>query len=911
MKQIAAPSSVVTSGQIGAGAVARLRPEQALFQPELFRSFKLHRKLAIFISLVGITLSLLYFFRLWPIYEAQSLIYIQPASPRVLEQGGPARWPYDGGSYESYLNQQMTNVTRADVLTGALHKLDRGSWQSSNESDQAEAERLGHLVQVQRAGSYQFAILARAAKPELAAQLANAVTAAYLENANRESRVGDSQRLAILREEGERVQNELNADRTEQSGLGRQLGVAATGTTAPDVLDDEIQRTRGELVSARTAHDEAEARFTSMGSGSASAATDAQADEIAASDPGLSSMKTSLNQRRAALISQMANLTPNHPQYKQDATELDKINTTLDSAMHDLRSKASDRIQQKLHSELQRTASVEDQLNGQLRQLVGAAGGASSKMQRANDLSANITRLEARYSAVDEQIHNLMLEAGGPGAVFLTAAAQPPLHSAKSGVIRNTAVLIFASLFFGLFGAVVAHKLDPRVYIASDVENLIGFAPMAQLPNFSEVSDEIASEHLFRLAGTIEHNAVQGGLRKVVVTGASEGVGVSTLVSRLYPMLHPAGAEEQAPGSNGFVPGASGPLGPSGVQIAETAPLAVSAEAEYMARRSDCTIAVIESGVTTRAQLLATAEALKRLNVGAVGFVLNRIGLSTADPAFRRSISDAERHLRTRGGFSAIKALRERQIAEMASATAEQLPSPAPAPSYADFPSPRIGASTAPSFAAPASAPMAAPDSSNGGPWWLADAAPVPASVPVERHSAPHFKQPAAGFPVSDFQPVETRASDPFSEQSPSHFSRLNGLRGVLFDHGLKNLNRPHAAETGEVPQAAPPLESLYAPPSVGPSYAEQRRESAPPVQEPSVAYAAASSGDLPTEISFTPSSREVMAEPEFLPPREFIPIRNEDSEQDNEGNARRDRRDPYDPVDILPSWRGQYKKKS
>jgi hypothetical protein len=77
------------------------------------------------------------------------------------------------------------------------------------------------------------------------------------------------------------------------------------------------------------------------------------------------------------------------------------------------------------------------------------------------------------------------------------------------------------------------------------------------------------------------------------------------------------------------------------------------------------------------------------------------------------------------------------------------------------------------------------------------------------------------------------------------------------------------------------------------------------------VAYAAASSGDLPTEISFTPSSREVMAEPEFLPPREFIPIRNEDSEQDNEGNARRDRRDPYDPVDILPSWRGQYKKKS
>jgi hypothetical protein len=30
----------------------------------------------------------------------------------------------------------------------------------------------------------------------------------------------------------------------------------------------------------------------------------------------------------------------------------------------------------------------------------------------------------------------------------------------------------------------------------------------------------------------------------------------------------------------------------------------------------------------------------------------------------------------------------------------------------------------------------------------------------------------------------------------------------------------------------------------------------------------------------------------------------------DDADNARRDRRDPVDPVQILPSWRGQYKKK-
>ena len=59
-----------------------------------------------------------------------------------------------------------------------------------------------------------------------------------------------------------------------------------------------------------------------------------------AADAGLTSMKTSLNQRRAVLITQMANLTPNNPEYKQDAAELAKINGNLDSMMKDLRAKA-------------------------------------------------------------------------------------------------------------------------------------------------------------------------------------------------------------------------------------------------------------------------------------------------------------------------------------------------------------------------------------------------------------------------------------------------------------------------------------------------------------------------------------------------------------------------------------------
>jgi hypothetical protein len=87
--------------------------------------------------------------------------------------------------------------------------------------------------------------------------------------------------------------------------------------------------------------------------------------------------------------------------------------------------------------------------------------------------------------------------------------------------------------------------------------------------------------------------------------------------------------------------------------LTDTAPLAVSAETEYLARFVDCAIVVIESGRTTRAELREAAKTLERLDVGAVGFVLNRIGLAKADPAFRNSVEAVEKHLLAQGNSGA------------------------------------------------------------------------------------------------------------------------------------------------------------------------------------------------------------------------------------------------------------------
>ena len=656
--------------------------EQPFFRLELMRSLQLHRRLALSIAVAGLVVTGAFVAMKWPLYTAQSQVYIQPMSLKLMDQGNAARWPTDSNSYDSFIEQQVHSASQPDVLLDAMHRLRPGVWQQSGETEQEAAERLGQSIVVARIGaSYEVAITARAHDPELSAQIANAVAASIIEKGSREERAGDPERLTLLKEEKQRIEKELDADRAEQVALNSQLGVAAIGTTPPDHYDEQIRSIHDELVKARTAHDEAAARLISLGPDGdlSSKALNAEADEVVAADPGLVTMKMSLNQRRATLISQMTNLTASHPLYKQDAAELAQIDASLGSMTKGLQEKAASRIEQKLRTDLDRTAVVEGKLNTQLAQLTGAAGSATPKLQRANDLATDIVRLQSRRATVDEQLHNLMLQDSVPGAAHLSAAALPPLHPTVSGIAKKALPMGLGSLVLALLAALIANNLDNKVYVAADVERVLGFAPMAELPDFAEVSDGVVEEHLLRLSATIEHARQRGGLKSCIFTGTSAGAGVSTLVSRMSSMLESMGREtvlvdaswtpSASPRASSSDLETSQPSGEPATQrgsrstalvrqlseeaetsqesliLTDAAPLAVSAETEYLAHFVDAVIVVAQSGVTTRAQLRDAAARLQRLDVAAVGFVLNRVGLKTADPAFRQSIQVTEQYL--------------------------------------------------------------------------------------------------------------------------------------------------------------------------------------------------------------------------------------------------------------------------
>jgi Mrp family chromosome partitioning ATPase len=606
-------------------------------------------------------------------------------------------------------------------------------------------------------------------------------------------------------------------------------------------------------------------------------------------------------------------------------------------------------------------------------------------------------RLRARYATVDEQLHNLTLQDSVPGAVHLSVSAVPPPFPSISGVMKIAFPLAFGGVILGLLAALIANNLDNKIYIAADVERVLGFAPMAVLPDFNQVTDGVAEEHLLRLSAGIEYARQQGHLKSCIFTGTGPDAGVTTVATKVRSMLEGMGRATVLVDATGTPPppqrasyaeagreetstqlsiqrgGRSTALVQQLAQEAETkeevlvltdaAPLVVSAETEYLARFVDAAIVVIESGVTTRKELREAAGVLQRLDVAAVGFVLNRVGLEKADPSFRQSVRAVEQHLQAQSlsfargternvpSAPAVK-IQQNQPSKAVAATAQSaaaLPKPV-AEAATRAPAPLVSESAAAPSTPASFEPLipktpraeelvqrATPPVAPAAPLPLVREKPLaeqpevfrrpeppppvrPASAQVAADkvfSAVEFEaaaklKPARQAPPSAPQaswaeswkrvappqeevqnqpaPAEAQEAEP-AETPYDATTRMSGLRNLIFSLGLKN--SPAAETAGD--QVSQPLPAVE------------------PVHERPVFDRTDSKGEqIPVrEEAAGKSATVVTAQPEILSPRVFQVETDSDRTRNNAGTTRRDRRDAFDEdVQILPSWRGQYRKK-
>jgi hypothetical protein len=386
----------------------------------------------------------------------------------------------------------------------------------------------------------------------------------------------------------------------------------------------------------------------------------------------------------------------------------------------------------------------------------------------------------------------LQIQTSGPGMAHVPVPAAVPMTPDPNHSSLFFLAALPLGLFCGISAAVLARWRDHRIYLGSDLQQTLGFAPITVLPAREEVSANVIDEYVLRLAAGVESAYRTAGAKSFVVTAVSPDTDTSTLLRDLAAKLsdlrlrvHVIRASQllvtsqetmqhQAANAALIAAGTAQLVVEAGEGIAsakldrlksqfdiiliDAGPVLHSAETEYAARCADATILIAESALTQAPELNAAADLLARLRVTGVGAVLDRLKLEQADPAFRRAIRVIEQ--RSLEGVNANKPPLKRQ--------APPQPTPAPAP-------PPTSTSTSTRTRTPAKiVPPSASFSEDlvpNPPVAKAVAAPAEAEAPA--HSS---DQPAAPIPQS----AATQLADPFPAQPQSLKAAILETRAVM-----------------------------------------------------------------------------------------------------------------------------------
>jgi uncharacterized protein involved in exopolysaccharide biosynthesis len=644
---------------------ASLQPPRRDLNLDVLRALRMHRKLAIGVACCVAFAMLAFGFSRRPYYETKALLYVQPQKTKPASDVTDS---FDSTRYESFMQQQLQTITRADVLEKALASPSARSWRVRGIPTQIEVEILQHSLSISRVEqSYELSVSLAGGNPTAVADMVNAVCDAYIRAERADELAQTDQQLAILTDARRKLTEQLDADRAEQMRLSTQLGVADTSSDDSNPYDTQLAELRSQLAKATAEHQVALAAAAALSPGHAGAAIDisAAADTLVATDAQLSAFRQAAGQRSSILTSQMSGLTPANPLYIQDQRELDQLNASVLQMEQSTRNRAIRRIEADRALEVRRAGNLEDRLRAQLALRTAEATGITPQLQHAAEVAADVTRLAARYASVDNAISVIQLEKDTTGLIHVIVPARAPL-APKTSMKRT---IIFGAIpigvGLGILAAILLLKFTPKIYVAKDLSDVLGFYPIATLP--ASADKVVVDEFMLRLLAGIDQIHRAEGAKTFLFTGSSANTSVSQLTETLARKMRRLGygiavlKAEDLIGENTLssgvtavasaAPTRTGNFAISRIEtitrsadfiFIESHPILASSVAEYCARLAEVVVLINESGVTTRAEVKAAVGLIRRLRAPALATVLCNVQLLNADAEFRNAVAQVE-----------------------------------------------------------------------------------------------------------------------------------------------------------------------------------------------------------------------------------------------------------------------------
>jgi polysaccharide biosynthesis transport protein len=513
----------------------------------------------------------------------------------------------------------------------------------------------------------------------------NAVVETYVEKAKAEEFYGADTRLESLMHERGQLLKEIQGRTALRTAIAQELGVSVFTETLENPYDRLLAGSKDALAAAKRLRLDAEAQLAAVDETQrpgAAGALRALAAETSSTDPGLNSLKSSLNQRRSDLLGKISGLSPVHPGREVFDQELRAIDGEIKRSSDAEVNAVGLMTLQKRRAEVYRTRRVEKELTLDTDKLSSLASWFAGKYQEALALGLEIDRARKRVSAIDDRVNFLSQESRAAGFVRLFSLARPPEMPTKGGRKKLFVMVVVAGVALGVGVPIGVDALDPRIHAATDVERILGFPPLGWILERDGETSEFVEDQLFRLAYALDRERTGHGTRSLLLTSVASGGGNTTLVLELARKLTSIGIPTLALEANPFKPDArfSGAADYPGLTavltgkkcpervllpadgclpdrigignrdgkrnlpsvrqlgsvleelgsryslvIVDAPPVSLSGDTALLIGLADATILVIEAEDVARPVLQRVARNVERLNPPVVGCILNRV----------------------------------------------------------------------------------------------------------------------------------------------------------------------------------------------------------------------------------------------------------------------------------------------
>lgn len=477
------------------------------------RSLHKHR-LAAALVLAGVALAGLPY--AWikgkPVFRSEGALYV---SPRVLSNldSNEEQELQSNSQYREFVQQQVRTVNRYDILASVLKQpvLEK-YWRKPGETERRSIERLqAELDIVPVPDTYQVTVALEGGQAAGLAELVNAVMDEFTAVARKEMLWDADGRLEKLRQEQANLTAQIAGLMERKTQMSGQLGTTVFNDSMVNTYDKRLTAAVDALEEARRQRFAAEAAI----SGNAASGLSATALDKAMNDSGLTSLKSTLNQRKANLLSSIQGLSPQHAGRIAAEKEIREIDQTIAQATADLHAKMQTGLEDIQQARLEQARLLEQKIQKDVDQLKGQAEAYSRGYQTTLEIGDELARLQKRLTATEDRISFLSMESQSPGFVRVFSPARVPDLPFQGGRKKLFLMVLAAALALAVCTPVALDTLDPRIMTEKELE--AGIA----MPLSGVMTGSGASEGARRLAVMLHRHSEVLPTKAVVFTGVS------------------------------------------------------------------------------------------------------------------------------------------------------------------------------------------------------------------------------------------------------------------------------------------------------------------------------------------------------------------------------------------------------